>query len=61
MDVRNQDVLTPRDGKKLAKRNRLSKYVECSAKTQEGLQEVFSSAVMAAVGLAPRSRPCVIM
>uniref|UniRef100_A0A0P4WDJ9 Uncharacterized protein n=1 Tax=Scylla olivacea TaxID=85551 RepID=A0A0P4WDJ9_SCYOL len=61
MDVRNLDVLTPRDGKKLVKRHRLSKYVECSAKSQEGLQEVFTSAVMAAVGLGPRPRPCVIM
>ncbi|MPC29308.1 Cell division control protein 42 [Portunus trituberculatus] len=61
MDVRNLDVLTQRDGKKLVKRHRLSKYVECSAKSQDGLQEVFTSAVMAAVGLGPRPRPCVIM
>ena len=61
MDVRNLEVLTSRDGKKLAKRHRLSKYVECSAKSQQGLEDVFSSAVKAAVGLAPRQRPCVIM
>ncbi|XP_047480974.1 ras-related protein ced-10-like [Penaeus chinensis] len=60
-DVRNLNVLSPRDGKKLCKKCSLSKYVECSAKTQEGVQEVFTYATMAAVGLTPRQRPCVIM
>lgn len=60
-DVRNLNVLNPRDGKKLCKKARLSKYVECSAKTQEGVQEVFTSAVMAAVGLTSRPRQCTIM
>ncbi|KAG7158853.1 Ras-related protein ced-10-like, partial [Homarus americanus] len=47
-DVRNLVVLNQRDGKKLAKKARLSKYVECSAKSQDGVQEVFTSAIMAA-------------
>ncbi|CAL4104631.1 unnamed protein product [Meganyctiphanes norvegica] len=60
-DVRNPNVLSPRDGKKLCKKQNLSKYLECSAKTAEGVQEVFTYAVMAAAGLVQQKRPCVIM
>ncbi|XP_045598697.1 ras-like GTP-binding protein RhoL isoform X3 [Procambarus clarkii] len=61
LDVRNLSLLTPQDGKRLAKNARLSKYVECSAKTQEGVQEVINSAILAAVGSAPIHRMCVIV
>ncbi|XP_050704680.1 uncharacterized protein LOC126990169 [Eriocheir sinensis] len=62
MDVRNLDVLMPHDGKELVERHQVSKYVECSAKTQEGLQEVFDAVVRAAIAaVAQRSRRCVII
>ncbi|XP_068214828.1 ras-related protein ced-10-like [Palaemon carinicauda] len=60
-DVRNATVLTQKDGKKLCKRYSLAKYVECSAKTSEGVQEVFTFATMAAIGLTPKPRQCTIM
>ena len=50
-----------KDGKKLCKKHNLAKYVECSAKTSEGVQDVFTFATMAAIGLTPKPRQCTIM
>ncbi|XP_050704679.1 uncharacterized protein LOC126990168 [Eriocheir sinensis] len=62
MDVRNLDVLMPHDGKELVERHQVSKYVECSAKTQEGLQEVFDAVVRTPIAAVDqRSRRCVII
>lgn len=41
--------VTPEEGKAMAKKVGSLCYVECSAKTQEGLEQVFQSAVQAAI------------
>ncbi|KAK4316594.1 hypothetical protein Pmani_012265 [Petrolisthes manimaculis] len=60
-DVHNTNLISLKDGKKLCKKARLAKYVECSAKTNEGIDDVFGSAITAAVGVTHKHKPCVIM
>uniref|UniRef100_A0A8C6S513 Cell division cycle 42, like n=1 Tax=Neogobius melanostomus TaxID=47308 RepID=A0A8C6S513_9GOBI len=42
-----QRPLQPEDGEKLARELRAVKYMECSAKTREGVEEVLEEAVLA--------------
>ncbi|VDI12768.1 Ras-related C3 botulinum toxin substrate 1 [Mytilus galloprovincialis] len=48
---KNSHPITPSEGQSLAKRIDAVKYIECSAKSQEGLQSVFEEAAKA--GLLP--------
>lgn len=47
---RGQMPLVPEDGESLAKRVKAAAYLECSSLTQEGLQNVFATALRAARG-----------
>ncbi|KAF7347961.1 Cell division control protein 42 [Mycena sanguinolenta] len=42
-------IITTAEGEKLAREIKAAKYVECSAKTREGVQDVFDEAMIAAV------------
>ncbi|KNC48661.1 cell division control protein 42 [Thecamonas trahens ATCC 50062] len=44
-----QSPITREMGEKMAKETRASKYLECSALTQEGLKTTFDEAIMAAL------------
>ncbi|XP_031585306.2 cdc42 homolog [Oreochromis aureus] len=46
----NEQVVTFKDGQELAHRLKAVKYMECSALTQIGVQDVFEEAVLAALG-----------
>lgn len=54
-DQENMDIITPNECKKLQKKIMASKYVECSAIKQEGLDRVFIEAIRAVLR-KPRSR-----
>ncbi|XP_014234379.1 ras-like GTP-binding protein RhoL isoform X1 [Trichogramma pretiosum] len=43
----SNDVITPKECKKMKKKIKAYKYLECSAKMQEGLDDVFTEAVRA--------------
>jgi len=62
MDVRNDAAISPKEGPKLVKKERLVQYLECSAKTGEGLNQVYDCAAKAAVGILKRktSRCCIL-
>ncbi|KAJ7203678.1 P-loop containing nucleoside triphosphate hydrolase protein [Mycena haematopus] len=44
-----RQLITPAQGEKLAREMKAANYVECSAKTREGVQDVFDAAIAAAV------------
>lgn len=48
MAQKKQRPLQPKDGEKLARKLKAVKYVECSAKTQKGVKDVFDEAILAA-------------
>ena len=59
-DIKSNDMVNSKDGKKLCKKAGLYKYVECSAKTKENIQEVFTQSILAAV--SPTKQPlCTLM
>ena len=45
----NQDVVKSEDGRVMADRIAAHSYLECSAKTKEGVREVFETAARAAL------------
>ncbi|CAC5373616.1 RAC2 [Mytilus coruscus] len=53
---KNSHPITFSEGQTLAKRIDAVKYIECSAKTQEGLQSVFEEAAKAGL-FAPKHKP----
>lgn len=55
IDIRGPDDIKAAEGNALASQIGAIKYVECSAKTQEGLKEVFDEAIK--VVLFPRAAP----
>jgi len=65
IDLRREDpshTLSTSDGKRLRAKIKAAKYVECSAKTRDGLQEVFEEAARSVLKPQPPSkRPCVIL
>ncbi|BES97483.1 RHO [Nesidiocoris tenuis] len=61
-DLRDQcDTLDPADGKKLKRKIKAVKYMECSALKQEGLKEIFVEAVRACVKKDNRDAHCICM
>ncbi|XP_043276610.1 ras-like GTP-binding protein RhoL [Venturia canescens] len=55
------DVITMRDCKKMRDKIRASKYVECSAMKQEGLEEVFVEAIRAVLKKPSSRKLCCIL
>lgn len=65
-DLRSEETvertLSPSDGRKLRTKIKAHKYVECSAKTREGLREVFEEAARAVLNPRPPSKKnCVLL
>lgn len=61
-DIRTLNDITRKRVQKLCKKEGLVDYVECSAMTQEGIQEVFDQAILAVVGKTNKSIfPCTII
>lgn len=60
----SQRPVTPDEGQAVAQKIGAFKYLECSAKTQEGVKEVFEHATRAALMTASNTKPkrsCVIL
>ncbi|XP_018014728.1 cell division control protein 42 homolog [Hyalella azteca] len=61
-DCRGTDGLSPKLGENLCRKKGLLQYLECSARTQEGLKEVFEAAALAAAGeFKKSSKTCSIL
>ncbi|XP_012262682.1 ras-like GTP-binding protein RhoL isoform X1 [Athalia rosae] len=63
-DLRNKedmDVITPSECKKMKKKIKAFKYVECSAVQQEGLEEVFVEAIRGVLKKPSQKRLCGIL
>ena len=48
-------------GEQMAKDLKAVKYLECSAKTREGLKDVFDEALMTALQPKPKSPKCTLL
>ncbi|XP_015174711.1 PREDICTED: ras-like GTP-binding protein RhoL [Polistes dominula] len=59
-DQENLDIITPHECKKMKKKIKASKYVECSAVKQEGLENVFLEAIRAVLEKPPSRKLCYI-
>lgn len=61
-DLRNEDgdTISPSEGRKLRKKIKATRVMECSAKNGEGLSEIFVEAVKSAVNKNKR-RFCVYL
>ncbi|XP_063321736.1 cdc42 homolog [Pelmatolapia mariae] len=58
---KKEQAVTFKDGEELARRLKAVKYMECSALTQKGVQDVFKEAILAALGKSsskPKNRVC---
>ena len=53
---RSQKPVTPEEGRVMAEKIKAFQYIECSAKTKEGVNEVFSTATRAALQKKRRKR-----
>ncbi|XP_058805063.1 ras-like GTP-binding protein RhoL [Phymastichus coffea] len=62
-DLRTEeaDIITPHECKKMKKKIKAFKYLECSAKMQEGLDEVFTEAVRAVLKRPTTRKLCCMM
>ena len=62
MDIRKTDEIGLKDGHRLAKKEGLVQYLECSAMEGVGLTEVYDTVARAAVGIfKKKSKMCCIM
>ena len=52
----HQEVVTPEQGKSMARRIGAHAFFECSAKTKEGIKDVFNEAVRAALLYTPEKK-----
>ncbi|KAG7209543.1 hypothetical protein KM043_015623 [Ampulex compressa] len=57
----NMDIITPKECKKMKKKIKAFKYVECSAVNQEGLEEVFTEAIRAVLKKPSSKKLCCIL
>ncbi|KAL0094785.1 GTP-binding protein rhoA [Phycomyces blakesleeanus] len=59
----SQKPVSSEEGMAVARQIRAEKYLECSAKTNEGVREVFEHATRAALKIVKRSsgKPCVVL
>lgn len=63
LDCRTDDSVSSQNGKKICNEMKGQKYMECSSRTQEGLKQVFDSAIQCVIShrnLKKRSK-CVIL
>lgn len=62
-DSTKSDILTVSDGKRLKNKIKAEKYVECSAKTRDGLTEIFEEACRAALKQKPNTvkKNCILL
>jgi len=61
-DIRDLSAVSPKEGRRIARREGLAAYLECSAKEMDGLTEVYDAAARASVGLLKgKTRPCCIL
>jgi GTPase SAR1 family protein len=56
-----QSAITTEQGENLAKKLGAIKYMECSAKTQENLKEVFDEAVRSVLRPQKKKKSCMIL
>ena len=56
-----QSAITTEQGENLAKKLGAIKYMECSAKTQENLKEVFDEAVRSVLRPPKKKKGCAIL
>ncbi|XP_045603721.1 ras-like GTP-binding protein Rho1 [Procambarus clarkii] len=57
----DQEPVKPEDGQNMAEKINAYAYVECSAKTTEGVQEVFETAVKAALDHGAKKSRCTLL
>lgn len=57
----NQFPISTEQGNELGKKLKAIKYMECSAKTQENLKDVFDEAVRAVLRPSKRKKQCIIL
>ena len=56
-----QEPVKPEDGRTMAEKINAFAYLECSAKTKEGVREVFETATRAALQVKKKKKkPCVL-
>jgi len=61
LKAQGQKPVTTEQGQELAKKIKAVKYMECSAKTSEGLKAVFDEAIKAVLFQKRKKKRCVVM
>lgn len=59
--AQGQSPITTEQGNELARKLKAIKYMECSAKTQENLKDVFDEAVRAVLRPPKKKKGCIIL